>query len=67
MDGPIFGVLNVDANLNYDDLNVPRDTDRQGKDARIAALLDLMQTASLRLGQIFGFEFAKIVGGANDV
>ena len=66
MDGPVFGVVNVDANLDYDRVDVARDTSLQGTNTRIAALLDIMQTASMRLGQILGVEFAAVRMEAND-
>lgn len=58
MDGPIFGVLNVDANLEYASLRIDPNPDVQTQDDRIITVVDMMRVAALQLGQIFASEFA---------
>lgn len=58
IDGPVFGVLNVDANLDYGLLNLHPDPSAHITDPRIAAIADMMHIAAGKLGQLFGSEFA---------
>jgi predicted acylesterase/phospholipase RssA len=59
VDGPMFGVLNVDANINYDVLCLDADPENHVTDARVSAIIDMMNVAAGRLGQLFGSNFAS--------
>jgi predicted acylesterase/phospholipase RssA len=63
MDGPIFGVLNVDANIDYEALKLSPDPSDQTDDSRISVVVDMMQCTAMRVGQILANDFAAFPTG----
>ena len=59
MDGSVFGVLNLDAAIDYDELGLPGDPDRSLTDPRISSILHLLQACSFEIGGIFSRAFAR--------
>ena len=60
VDGAVFGVLNLDADFDYDTPGgVPSDPDEQVKDSRVLALVSIMVASSLTLGTLLASRFAR--------
>ena len=59
LDGAILGVLNVDTNWSYSDLNLDMDPMKHYADQRVIMIMDLMQQTALRLGHTLGAALAR--------
>lgn len=57
IDGPILGVLNLDAGWSYTDVNLPGDVNLQITDTRIQILLALLHSASFRIASTLSEDF----------
>lgn len=57
-DGPVFGVLNLDASFDYAHLNLSDKAHDQVNDARVQATFDTMFASALKIGKIFSNHFA---------
>ena len=66
VDGPVFGVLNVDANMDYSLLKLDANPEVHVQDHRVATVVDMMYVAAARLGQFFGNDFASPTGESAD-
>jgi predicted acylesterase/phospholipase RssA len=52
LDGPVLGVLNLDAALPYAEVNVPTHCAVQRKDPRIRAIMAVLESAALDIGAV---------------
>lgn len=57
-DAPIFGVLNVDANLRYKELGISTDIADQVKDRRIEAVLNIIDSEATEIAAMMSAYFA---------
>lgn len=53
LDGAVFGILNLDAGFDYAVEQLPTEPQAQLQDARIQALIGVMQSIAFRLGKLF--------------
>lgn len=58
-DGAVLGVLNLDANLQYNDINVDADPAVHWNDPRIKAILHLMTAVAAEIGYVMSQHFAR--------
>jgi predicted acylesterase/phospholipase RssA len=58
-DGPVFGVLNLDAGWDYVKIDLSDDPERCLTDPRIRAVIALMQRQALHVGALFSKEFPR--------
>ncbi|MDE2507921.1 MAG: hypothetical protein KGM43_11970, partial [Planctomycetota bacterium] len=58
-DGPVFGVLNLDAGWNYATVKMPEDVESQRSHALVHAISDIMRSKARTLGLVFSDCFAK--------
>ncbi|MGO9601228.1 MAG: patatin-like phospholipase family protein [Isosphaeraceae bacterium] len=56
-DGPVFGVLNLDAGWNYTRIQLTGEVDQMIFDPRVYSTLALMQRQALRVGKVFSGAF----------
>lgn len=59
LDGAVFAVLNLDAAVNYGELDLPEDPAESLTDPRISSILHLLQACSFEIGRIFSRAFAR--------
>lgn len=59
LDGALFGVLSLDAALDYGKMDVPSDVAEQVEHPRVQLLRDIMVTAAWGLGKVFAAYFAS--------
>ena len=58
-DGAVLGVLNLDANLPYSDMDVDADPAAHWNDPRIKAILHLMTAVAAEIGYVLSQHFAR--------
>ncbi len=59
LDGAVFGVLNIDGAIPYDELGLPKDPERSLTDPRIASIFNSLQACSFEIGRIFSQAFGR--------
>jgi hypothetical protein len=59
LDGALFGVLSLDAALDYGTMTIPSDVAEQVEHPRVQLLRDIMVTAAWNLGKVFSDSFAS--------
>jgi hypothetical protein len=59
LDGAVFGVLNLDAVIDYDELGLSEDPEISLTDPRISSIFNLLQACSFEIGRIFSRAFAR--------
>jgi hypothetical protein len=59
LDGAVFGVLNLDAAIDYSELGLPDDPGGSLTDPRVSSILHSLQACSFEIGRIFSRAFAR--------
>jgi hypothetical protein len=59
MEGAVFGVLNLDAAIDYDELGLSGDPESSLTDPRISSIFHLLQACSFEIGRIFSRAFGR--------
>lgn len=57
IDGPVVGVLNLDAGWDYDEIGLDKNVNLHCNDSRVQAVIAIVQSASFKLGSMLVEQF----------
>jgi len=63
LDGAVFGVLNLDAGWDYNQIGLSEEPEEHQRDYRILALLDIMRSYAFRIAKEFSSAFPRRIMG----